>query len=758
MNIDDMVQQLTREEKIALCSGNDAWSTKPVERLSIPSIHLSDGPHGLRKEVKELGLFKAESIKATCFPTASALGATWNKDLIYEVGAALGCECQSSGVDIILGPGVNMKRTPFCGRNFEYFSEDPVLTGHCAIAYVNGVQSQGVGVSVKHFACNNQEYQRFSIDVVVDERTLRELYLKAFEMVVKKAAPWTIMSSYNKLNGEFVSESRRLLTNILRNEWGFTGVVVSDWGSIYDRVSALRSGCQLEMPGNNGRNDHKLIKSLDSGELEESALDEAVKCILDLAFKVKKNMKKVTCDTQAHHLLARKAALESIVLLKNEDNILPLVNEKIKRIAVIGEFARNPRIQGEGSSRVNPVKVDIPLEEIRIRAGGKCEVLFNRGYTDDDTVNETLLAESRKCACSADVAIIFLGLPDKYESEGFDRTTMRLPESHVRLVEEVSIVQKNTVVILSCGSAVTMPWCTRVKAIMLTWLEGQGGGGACADILFGSVSPSGRLSETFPEKIEHNPAHIHYPGEKGKVRYGEGVFIGYRYYEKKRIEPLFPFGFGLSYTHFDYISVEPSATRIKDTDTLVVKVRIKNTGNMAAKEVIQLYVRDCEATVCRPEKELAAFDKIELGVGEEKEAVFQLDKSSFSFYDVEAGAWTVETGDFLILIGKSSQDIKLSFTVHVESTEEAERRRKKRFTGHTLIGDILRHPVARKILKETIMEKSSGTVDIEKLDKDILTSLQTMPLIKLADFMSHVVTEELVQDMISHINSNTGRE
>ena len=486
---------MSLEEKASLCSGLGFWHTKPIERLGIPSIMMTDGPHGLRKQEKE-GFGK--SVPATCFPTAVTLASSWDRKLIEKVGSAIGEECQAEGVSIILGPGVNIKRSPLCGRNFEYYSEDPFLASEMALYYIKGVQSQGVGTSIKHFCANNQEHRRLTVNVIVDERTLREIYLASFEKAVKEGNPWTVMCAYNKVNGEYCSENAYLLSNILREEWGFEGFVVSDWGAVNDRVKGLLAGLDLQMPYDGGLGDRKIIEAVKKGELPEEVLDKAVERILRVVFKAIENKKEnATYDKKAHHKLAREVARECFVLLKNEDEILPL--KKKGTIALIGAFAKTPRYQGMGSSHVNPTMLDTAYEEILNKVEGKVEILYADGYRlDSDVVDEKLIAEAKEIAKRSEVAVIFAGLPEKYESEGYDRDHMKMPENHNRLIEEVSKVQKNLVVVLSNGAPVEMPWIDRVKGILETYLGGQGWGGAVADVLFGVVSPSGKLAETFP--------------------------------------------------------------------------------------------------------------------------------------------------------------------------------------------------------------------------------------------------------------------
>ncbi len=676
IDIKHLLSEMTVEEKAGLCSGADFWHTKTVERLGLPDIMVSDGPHGLRKQDNtgdHVGLLDA--IEAVCFPASCALASSFDRDLAHTVGIALGEECQAEQVSTILGPGVNMKRSPLCGRNFEYFSEDPYLAGEMAAHYVNGVQSQQVGTSVKHFAANNQETRRMSISSEVDERTLREIYLSAFETIVKKAQPWTMMCSYNCINGVYSCENDWLLNQVLRNEWGFKGLVMTDWGAMNDRVKALKAGLELEMPSANGVTDQFIVEAVKDGRISMEELDLAVTRILELIKKYYDNRKEnATYDKEAHHKLVRKVAGESAVLLKNEDHILPL--KKTDRIAFIGEFAVKPRFQGGGSSHINCFKITNALE-----AAADYPISYAKGF---DILREELdpgeLEQAVKAAKEAQVAVVFAGLPDAYESEGYDRTHLNLPPCQNTLIEEIIKVQPNTVVVLHNGSPVLMPWLPKVKAVLELYLGGQAIGEAAVDLLYGAVNPSGKLAETFPLRLQDNPSYLNFPGTNRKVEYKEGIFIGYRHYDAKELPVLFPFGFGLSYTTFEYSDLKLKVVdchnditkdgklTMKDTESLEVTVRIKNTGKCFGKEVVQLYVHDKEASVIRPHKELKGFVKLALEPGEEKVATFLLDKRSFAYYDVDLHDWHAESGDFDILVGSSSRTIHLSGTITIEST------------------------------------------------------------------------------------------
>ncbi|PES62532.1 glycosyl hydrolase [Bacillus cereus] len=754
-DIKKIISQMTLEEKASLCSGLDFWNTKGIERLGIPSIMVTDGPHGLRKQAEgadHLGIYN--SIPSTCFPSAVGLASTWNKDLINQVGVALGEECQAENVGVLLGPGANIKRLPLCGRNFEYFSEDPYLSSQMAANHVKGVQSQGIGTSLKHFAANNQEHRRMSVDAIVDERTLREIYLASFEDVIKEAQPWTVMSAYNKINGEYASENNYLLNDILKDEWGFEGFVVSDWGAVNERVASLANGLELEMPSSFGIGEKKIIDAVNGGELSEEKLDQSVERLLNIIFKAVDNqLENAVYSKDAHHQLAREVASESMVMLKNEDSILPLKKEGT--VAIIGEFAKQPRYQGGGSSHINPTKLESILEEIEMVSGEKTNILFEQGYNlASDDVDENMINEAKKIAESADTVVLFVGLPDRYESEGFDRKHLQMPENHVQLIEAIAEVQSNIVVVLSNGAPIEMPWIGKVKGILEGYLGGQALGGAIADLLFGDANPSGKLAETFPKVLSDNPSYLNFPGEGDKVEYKEGVFVGYRYYDKKNVEPLFPFGFGLSYTNFEYSNLSVDKKEIKDTETVSVTVNVKNIGSTVGKEIVQLYIKDVESTMIRPEKELKGFEKVELQPGEEKTVNFTLNKRSFAYYNVELKDWHVETGEFEILVGKSSREIVLQDNMYVQSTTIIQ----KTVHRNTLLGDIFADPILAPIAKG-LMEKAlkdspfgsmaEGGSDVSEM---MDAMLNYMPLRALVNFSAGAFTEEMLSEIIGTLN------
>ncbi len=669
----DLIKQMTLEEKASLCDGLSYWETQPIERLGIPAVNLNDGPHGIRKKGDPGDTPKGETnllkgVPAICFPTASATACSWDPELIYKMGVALGEESLKEKVSVLLGPGTNIKRSPLCGRNFEYFSEDGLLAGEIAAAFINGVQSKGVGTSLKHFAANNQETRRMTVNAVVDERTLRETYLVPFEIAVKKAQPWTVMNSYNRLNGTYAAENKWLLTDVLRKDWGFKGIVVTDWGAENERVPGLLAGQELEMPTSSGEGTRLIVEAVKNGTLDEGVLDNAVDKLLDLIKSADEIRGDYTYDSDAHHNLAREIASQCMVLMKNDANILPL--KKDAKVALIGEMARTPRYQGAGSSLINPIKLDSAYETMKEMG---INATFSAGYSlKKKCKNEAeLISEAVQNAKNADVAVVFVGLTDEYETEGNDRKHIDIPPVHNKLVEEVLKVNPNTVVVLSGGASVRMPWADKAPAILNMFLTGQAGGSAVCDVMFGDVNPCGKLSETYPLALEDNSSNNYFPGTPVSVEYREGVYVGYKYYDTANKEVAFPFGFGLSYTTFEYSDIKVSADSIKDTDTLTVSFKIKNTGAVDGAEIAQLYVNDVESTIYRPVKELRGFKKVFLKAGEEKEVSITLDKRAFAYYNVNLGDWHVESGEFKILVGASSRDIKLEASVNVESTVEA---------------------------------------------------------------------------------------
>ncbi|NLO84551.1 MAG: glycosyl hydrolase [Clostridiales bacterium] len=756
MDIKKVISEMTLEEKASLCSGSDFWHTQAIDRLGVEAVMVSDGPHGLRKQADvadHLGI--NDSIKAVCFPTACATAASFDKDMIHELGEALGDACQSEELSVILGPAINIKRSPLCGRNFEYFSEDPHLTSELAVGLINGIQSKNIGTSVKHFALNNQENRRMSSDSIVDERTQREIYLPAFEAAVKRAHAWTVMCSYNRIDGVYASEHPKYLTEILRDEWGFDGYVMSDWGAVSNRVNGLKAGLELEMPASNGVNDARIVEAVRAGELDEKVVDLAVERILTINERYLQNRKPETVwDKEAQHELARKIAAECMVLLKNEDAVLPLMQGD--DIAVIGKFAKSPRYQGGGSSHVNSFKVTSLMDALE----GVSGITYAQGYdivTEES--DEKLISEAVEAAKNAKIAVVVAGLPDAFESESYDRAHMGMPKCQNELIARVAEVNPNTVVVLYNGSPVEMPWLSKVKAVVEAYLGGQAVGGATKDILFGDVNPCGRLPESFPLKLEHNPSYLTFGGEGDHAPYSEGVFVGYRYYEKKKIDVLFPFGYGLSYTTFDYSNLTVSSKSIKDTDSLVVTVDVTNTGKAAGKEVVQLYVGDKESTVFRPVRELKGFEKVQLAPGETKTVTFTLDKNAFAYWNVQLHDWHVETGAFDVQIGRSSSDIALSEEVVVESTVEIP----QHFTLDSIFFDLMKSEKARNAMKPLLDGMSStfgADVDEEKSDvaqsaisNDMAAAmLQYMPLRSIVSFGGGQVTHAQLQAMLDQLN------
>lgn len=661
-----IVAQMSLAEKAAFTSGKSFWYLEACDRLNVPSVMLTDGPHGLRKQQTggdHVGL--TNSVPATCFPTASALAASWDTELLNEVGIALGKQSAAEQVTVLLGPGMNIKRHPLCGRNFEYFSEDPLLTGELAAAMIQGIQSQGVGASVKHFAANNQEYGRMYVDVVVDERSLREIYLRGFEIAVKRSQPWTVMCAYNRLNGTYCSDHDWLLNQVLRKEWGFQGLVVTDWGAANDRVKGVASGLDLEMPTSGGLNDKRVASAVESGELEEAILDQAIVRNVSLALcGGELSERDVTVDQEAHHALAHRAAVESTVLLKNDNQLLPL--QPKGRIGVIGAFAKKPRYQGAGSSQVNPSKLECAYDAIAAAVGDAGEVLYAAGYDPISSVEDNhLIQEAVELAGQVDVVVVFAGLPGIYESEGFDRSHMRMPVQHNRLIEAACTANPNLVVMLANGSPVEMPWIDQIGSVVECYLAGQAGGSAAADILFGLANPSGKLAETFPLAQTDVAADRWFPGEARQVQYREGLFVGYRYFDSAAKPVLFPFGHGLSYTTFDYSNLRTN----QEEGTIKVAVDMTNTGELAGAEVVQLYVHRTDGRVYRPENELRAFEKVHLEPKATTTVELNLSDDAFSAFDVSSQSWVVEEGEYEIRIGASSRDIRLTSNVTLASSD-----------------------------------------------------------------------------------------
>ncbi len=750
MNIEQILSQMTLEEKASLCSGRDFWHTKAVERLGVPGAMMCDGPHGLRKQVGEgdhLGI--NVSIETNCYPTASALANSFDREVLHTLGTALGQECQAEDVAMLLGPGLNMKRSPLCGRNFEYFSEDPYLAGELGAAYIQSLQAQGVSACVKHFAANNQETRRMSGSSQMDERTLHEIYLPAFESAVKKGKTRSIMCAYNGINGTFCSENKMLLTDILREKWGYKGFVVTDWGAVKDRVTGIQAGLDLEMPGGGGVQDDKIVEAVKSGTLPEAELDKAVRNMLQFVADYLENRKPDTkIDRAANRVLSGELAAKCAVLLKNEGNILPLKNETV---AFIGEFAMKPRYQGSGSSHIN-----VPHAVSALEAAGD-RVCYAQGYDIHRADNaEALLKEAVELAQKVQTAVIFAGLPDSYESEGGDRDTLAMPENQNKLIEAVAAVNPNTVVVLHGGSAMELNWLDKVKAVLYMALGGENVGTAAVNLLYGAGNPSGKLSETWPKKLSDNPSYLNFPGEDGKPVYAEGIYIGYRYYDKKEMDVLFPFGYGLSYTKFAYSGLTLDKSEMRDTDTLTVTCKVKNVGSVAGAEAVQLYVRDEESSVRRPVRELKGFDKVFLNPGEEKELHFTLDKRGFAYYETKIHDWFVESGKFFVEIGASSRDIRLSEAVTVHGTLELP----VHVTRLTTIGELMQFARGRAFVEQMLAARRGNTQAAaeennktmgEGSDKIVQSMMFEMPLGSLMTY--GVMTSDQLDGLIASLNS-----
>ena len=753
MDIKKMISEMTLEEKCSLLSGSDFWHTQPVERLGVKACMVSDGPHGLRKQDQtgdHLGI--NDSIKAVCYPTACATAASFDRDLVRALGEGIGDACQHEELSVVLGPAVNIKRSPLCGRNFEYFSEDPYLAAELAVSHISGVQSRNVGTSIKHFAANSQEHRRMSSDARVDERTLREIYFPAFEQAVKRAQPWTVMCSYNKINGTYASENPWLLTKVLRDEWGFKGYVVSDWGAVSDRVAGVAAGLDLEMPSSGGVNDKRVVEAVRAGRLDEKLVDQAVERILTINERYLSNAAPSTpWDKDAQHEQARQMAAECMVLLKNEDNVLPL--REGESLAVIGKFAVQPRFQGGGSSHINSHKITSLMDALE----GVPGVTYAQGYDiKNEQPDEALIAEAVAAAKNADKAVIVAGLPDSFESEGYDRKHMRMPNCQVELIRRVAEVNPNTIVVLYNGSPVEMPWLGCVKAVIEGYLGGQAVGGATCDVLYGKVNPCGRLPESFPIKLEDNPSFLSYGGEGNVAVYSEGVFVGYRYYDKKKMDVLFPFGYGLSYTSFEYSNLTVSAEQIKDTDTLTVTVDVTNTGSLAGKEVVQLYVGDKESEVFRPVRELKGFEKVALAPGETKTVTFTLEKRAFAYWNTTIHDWYVESGDFTIEIGRSSRDIVLVKDVYVEGTTQLPRA----YTVDSIFMDLMKDEKAMAMLKPMMdggahVTEESNTTEAadEAITKEMAEAMMMYnPLRMAVNFGGNISYDELAA-LVDQINN-----
>lgn len=747
----EIVADLTLEEKASLTSGADFWTTKPIDRVGLPAIMLTDGPHGVRKQREgsdHLGI--GDSVPATCFPPAVALGSSFDPGLLERVGIALGEESQAEGVGVLLGPGINIKRSPLCGRNFEYLSEDPIVSGVLGSALVRGLQSQGVGASLKHFAANNQESDRMRVSADVDPRPLREIYLRGFQRVVESEQPWTVMCSYNRLNGVYTSEDPWLLNSVLRDEWGFDGLVVSDWGAVNDRVTGVAAGLDLEMPASQGRTDAELVAAVRDGSLDESVLDTAARRTVELVQKAVARRPSTGSenvggyDVDAHHALAREAAGASIVLLKNEGAVLPLARDA--SVAVVGELARSPRYQGAGSSLINPTRLDAALDEIRAIAGA--EVPFAAGYGSDGEASDELTAEAVATASAADTVLLFLGVPASQESEGFDRDDIELPAAQLALAEVVAAANPRTVVVLSNGGVVRLSGLTeQVPAIVEGWLLGQAGGGAVADVLYGVVNPSGRLAETIPVRLADSPAYLDFPGEHGHVRYGEGLFVGYRWYDARELEVSFPFGHGLSYTSFEYADASVVAT----ADGITVRVTVTNTGARDGAEVVQVYTSLPGSTVTRAPRELKGFAKVALAAGESRAVEVPVRREDLAYWDTRVDRWLVEGGTYVVEVGASSRDIRQAVSVAVDGDAAG-----IPLTMESSIGEILAHPVAGPIVQQAFAGgdgAGGSTAGALMADPAMFKMMASFPIGRLASFPGMPVGREQVEQLLATANA-----
>lgn len=741
--LEHLIADLTLEEKASLLSGSDFWHTTGVDRegAQIPRVMVTDGPHGLRKQAgatDHLGL--AGSVPATCFPTAAALGSTWDVDLLVRVGAALGRESAAHDVAVLLGPGANIKRSPLCGRNFEYLSEDPLLSGSLAAALITGVQSQGVGTSLKHFAVNNQESDRMRVSAEVDERALREIYLASFEGALS-ANPWTLMCSYNKVNGVYASQNHWLLTQVLRDEWGWDGVVMSDWGAVRDRVAGVAAGLDLEMPANDGRTDAAVVAAVRSGELDEALVDASVRRLLTLIERTHRAVTEpAVVDHEAHHALAREAATAGTVLLKNEPvdgaPLLPLL--RAADAVLIGEFARTPRYQGAGSSLVNPTQLDAALGAFEAVLGTTAPFAAGFSIASDASQDEALRAEAVTLAAQARTTgasvVLFLGLPAVDESEGFDRTTLDLPANQVRLLQEVAAVNPRVIAVLSNGGAVSVaPWAEHAPAILEGWLGGQAGGSAVVDVLLGNASPSGKLAETIPLQLADTPSFTSFPGENGVVRYGESIFVGYRWYDTRQMPVAFPFGHGLSYTDFEIDKVTAAASGVGVDARVRVTARITNIGPRPGSEVVQVYIADAESSVTRPAQELKAFTKVHLAPGESREVVVDLDSRALAYWHTGFGAWKVESGQFDVRVGTSSRAIAAVVSIDVvgESLHLP-------INELTTVNELLTHPASADLVRPRL----------EDVPDDMASMVGDMPAIVVVDFGMGLLSREELGELI----------
>lgn len=731
--ISQIVSQLSLEEKIALTIGEGNWNTKDVKEMDIPAVRMQDGPHGLRLQDGNGNDMNGGGEPTICFPAACLSASSFDRDLLKEMGKELGLECQAKGVHLLLGPGINIKRNPLCGRNFEYYSEDPFVAGELGAAFVQGVQEQGTGACVKHFFANNQEFRRMNSSSNLDERTARELYLPAFERVIQKSQPWAVMAAYNKVNGTYCTENKDMLVDLLRNEWGFRGTVISDWGAVHNRVKAVAAGCDLTMPGE--ETDDKVMKAYQKGEITEQELDRAAENVLKLAFKGKGFHKdNVEFNYESGHKLAGKIAEESIILLKNEEQVLPLKQED--KIAYIGKFAISPRYQGGGSSHISSKYEENALEASR-KLMPETDISFAMGY-EDDTVNKEFIAQAVEVAKKVQKVVIFAGLSDEMESEGFDRKSMDLPESHNELIYRVSEIQPNTIVVLHNGAPVELPWLKQVKGLIETYLAGEAVGTAVSKILFGKVNPSGRLPESFPEKLEDNPSYLSFGGENGEVDYNERMFVGYRYYCSVGRKVSFPFGYGLSYTNFEHSNLRVDTDKITENSAVHVFIDVRNTGMEDGKDVVQLYIEPPLGEYKRPVRELKGFEKISLHAGESKTVHFELEYRDFACYSPESKGWYARPGKYVIAIGTSAEDMIDTICIEAEGEEIL---LTSHFDESTMIKEFVQHPIGKKYFLEHFEAMTRGMSAAGLIPADMLESvLAKGPEMGMEDLLNQTVS------------------
>jgi len=749
MDVNKLLKEMTLEEKASLLTGLDIWHLKGIGRLNVPTIMVADGPHGLRKQADDTDhLGAGGSVVATCFPTACATACSFDRDLLRQLGEALGKEARQENVQVVLGPGANIKRSPLCGRNFEYFSEDPCLSGDLAAAWIQGVESQGVGTSLKHFAANNQETRRMSIDAQISQRALREIYLASFERAVKGGKPGTVMCSYNRINGVYASQNPWLLTQVLRRQWGFEGATITDWGACSDHVAGVAAGMDVEMPAMNTAHDQQMVRTVKEGLISEDVVTQAAERVLRLIVKYTEDLPVAQPFTlEEHHHLARKISRETMVLLKNEGSLLPLAGSK--RIAFIGEFAQTPRYQGSGSSHINAYKLTGALEAVR----SVQEVTYARGFdSKSDSTDPNLIREAVEQARASYACVLFIGLPESHESEGFDRTHLKLPDNQLALVDAVCAACARVAVVLHTGAPVLLPFYNKVQAILCAYLGGQAVGGAAVDLLFGAVNPSGKLPETWPMRLEGTPSYLSFPGDDIKVRYEEDVFVGYRWYDKRRMSVRFPFGFGLSYTSFAYSNLRLSHETLAQGGNLQVQVDITNAGSRAGKEVVQLYVQAPRGNVPRPDRELRAFEKVPLEPGQTRTLSFTLTRRDFSYWEERIEDFHAPGGSYVILIGASSVDTRLRKAVQLEAPEALP----LYVDINTPLGDILAVPKYAAVLQPVIdmaMRAMSPTEGIASImpPEAIAVMLKEMPLRGIDMFAGGMIPPGLIEGLTAQL-------